>query len=54
MFGASGLFSFANFVGQNSGLTDLIKYSIGVLVGGVFVFVAQLITYKDEDAKNLL
>jgi PTS system beta-glucosides-specific IIC component len=54
LFGGSGLFSFANFISPTSGLTDLIKYTIGVLAGGIFVFVAQLITYKDEDAKNLL
>ena len=53
-FGASGLFSFANFVSASSGMTDLIKYSIGVLVGGIFVFVAQLLTYKEEEADALL
>ena len=53
-FGASGLFSFANFVGASSGLTDLIKYTAGVLIGGAFVFILQLLTYRETDAKNLL
>ena len=52
-FGASGLFSFANFVSASSGMTDLIKYTIGVLVGGIFTFVVQLIIYRDKDAKIL-
>lgn len=53
MFGASGLFSFANFVSPTSGMGDLIKYAIGVAAGGIFTFVVQLIIYKDEDAKIL-
>lgn len=53
MFGASGLFSFANFVSSTSGMTDLIKYAIGVAVGSIFTFVVQLMIYNDEDAKIL-
>ncbi|MGN0983950.1 MAG: PTS transporter subunit EIIC, partial [Gemmiger sp.] len=53
MFGASGLFSFANFVSATSGMTDLVKYAIGVAVGGIFTFVVQMIIYRDEDAKIL-
>lgn len=53
MFGGSALFSFPNFVSATSGTGDLIKYCIGVLVGGIFTFVVQLIMYKDEDAKTL-
>lgn len=54
MFGGSGLFSFPNFVNPAGGLTDLVKYSIACLVACAFTFIAQLIIYKDEDAKNLL
>ena len=54
IFAGSALFSFPNFVNPEGGFEDLIKYCIGVLVGGIFVFVVQLLTYKDEDAKNLL
>lgn len=54
MFGGSGLFSFPNFVSPTSGLTDIIKYSIGVAVGCIFVFVAQLLMYDDSRARKAL
>lgn len=54
MFGGSGLFSFPNFVSPTSGLTDIVKYSIGVAVGCIFVFVAQLVMYDDNRAKQAL
>lgn len=48
-FGGSGLFSFPNFVSATSGMGDMLKYCIGIAVGGAFVFIAQLITYKRTD-----
>lgn len=53
LFGGSGLFSFPNFVPSTGGTEDLIKYAIGVAVGCIFAFVAQLLLYRDEDAKIL-
>ena len=52
MFGGSGIFGFLNYMTTGS-FDDLIKYAIGVAVGGIFVFVAQVLTYSDEDAKIL-
>lgn len=54
LFGGSGLFSFPNFVPSTGGTEDLIKYAIGVAVGCVSVFIAQLALYRDEDAKALM
>ncbi len=54
MFGGSGLFSFPNFVSTTSGTADLIKYCIGVAVGCIFVFVAELIMFDDKKASKLL
>lgn len=54
MFGGSGLFSFPNFMNPAGGVEDLVKYCIGIAAGGLFVFIAQLLTYRDEDAKNLV
>ncbi len=34
-------------------IEDLVKYAIGVAVGCLFAFVAQLLLYRDEDAKIL-
>ena len=54
MFGGSGLFSFPNFMSATSGMTDLVKYSIGVAVGCIFVFVVELMMYNDDKARKLL
>lgn len=53
MFGGSALFSFPNFISASSGLTDVVKYSIAVLISGVLTFVVQLIMYNDKDAEIL-
>lgn len=54
MFGGSALFSFPNFINPTTGaVSDLVKYVIAVLIAGVFTFVAQLVTYRDKDAKIL-
>lgn len=54
VFGGSGLFSFPNFVSITSGTTDLVKYCIGVAVGCIFAFVAQLMIYKDDRMRKIL
>lgn len=53
MFGGSGLFSFPNFVPATGDTTDLVKYAIGVAAGCIAVFIAQLVMYREEDAKTL-
>lgn len=53
LFGGSALFSFPNFVPSTGGTEDLVKYAIGVAVGCIAVFIAQLVLYRDEDAKIL-
>lgn len=54
LFGGSGLFSFANFVPSTGGTEDVIKYAIGLAVGCIAVFIAQLMLYRDEDARVLM
>jgi len=54
MFGGSGLFSFPNFMNPAGGMDDLVKYCIGVAVGCIFAFVAELFMYNDGQAKKLL
>ncbi len=54
MFGGSGLFSFPNFISAASGMTDLVKYCIGVAVGCIFAFVAELVIYNDDQARKLI
>lgn len=53
MFGGSGLFGIFNYAGGGSA-QDIIKYCIGVGVGGLFSIVATLLAYKDEDATKAL
>lgn len=54
MFGGSGLFAFPNFVNPAGGLSDLAKFAVCTLIACAFTFVAQLMIYKDEDAKILI
>lgn len=53
VFGGSGLFAFPGYVNPTGDTSDLVKFAIGIAIGCVFVFVAQLLLYRDEDAKIL-
>lgn len=55
LFGGSALFSFPNFVNPANGdVSDMIKYAVCVAISCAVTFIAQLILYNDNDAKNLL
>lgn len=53
MFGGSGLFGIFNYAG-GGGSQDIIKYCIGIAVGGIFVIAATLMVYNDEEATRIL
>ncbi|MBQ9328240.1 MAG: PTS transporter subunit EIIC [Solobacterium sp.] len=53
MFGGSGLFGIFNYAG-GGGVQDIVKYCIGVGVGGIFAIVATLMAYNDEEASRIL
>ncbi|MBQ1492939.1 MAG: PTS cellobiose transporter subunit IIC, partial [Blautia sp.] len=53
MFGGSGLFGIFNYAG-GGGMQDIVKYCIGVGVGGLFAVVATLVAYDDEEASRIL
>lgn len=53
MFGGSGLFGILNYAG-GGGLQDVIKYCIGVGVGGLFTVVATLLAYREKEATQVL
>ena len=53
MFGGSGLFGIFNYAG-GGGVQDIVKYCIGVGVGGIFTIVATLMVYKDDEATRIL
>ena len=53
MFGGSGLFGIFNYAG-GGGMQDIIKYLIGIAVGGIFAIVATLMVYDDDEATRVL
>ena len=53
LFGGSGLFGIFNYAG-GGGSADIMKYLVGIAVGGIFTIVATLITYNDEEATRIL
>lgn len=53
MFGGSGLFGIFNYAG-GGGVQDIVKYCIGIAVGGIFTIVTTLIAYKDDEATRIL
>lgn len=53
MFGGSGLFGIFNYAG-GGGSQDIIKYCIGIAVGGIFTIVATLMAYNDDEATKAL
>lgn len=54
MFGGSGLFGVFNYVNPAGGMSDVVKYCIGVGIAGVITFIATIILYDDEEAKRVL
>ncbi len=53
MFGGSGLFGIFNYAG-GGGIQDIVKYCVGVAVGGIFSIVATLMVYNDDEASRIL
>lgn len=53
MFGGSGLFGIFNYAGGD-GMQDIIKYCVGVGIGGLFAIIATVIAYNDEEAQRVL
>lgn len=53
VFGGSGLFCFPGYVSPMGDTSDLVKFAIGIGIACVVVFIAQVILYRDEDAKIL-
>ncbi|MBR1829890.1 MAG: PTS transporter subunit EIIC, partial [Atopobiaceae bacterium] len=53
MFGGSGLFGIFNYAG-GGGMQDVIKYCIGVGVGGIFTVIATIMAYNDDEATKVL
>ena len=53
MFGGSGLFGIFNYAG-GGGVQDIVKYCVGVGLGGLFSIVATLMVYNDEEATKVL
>ena len=54
MFGGSGLFGVLNYVNPAGGMSDVVKFCIGVGIAGVITFIATIIMYDDEEAKRVL
>lgn len=53
MFGGSGLFGIFNYAG-GGGVQDMVKYCIGIAVGGLFSIIATLMVYDDKEADRVL
>ncbi len=53
VFGGSGLFCFPGYISPTGDTSDLVKFAIGIGIACVVVFIAQVILYRDEDAKIL-
>ena len=54
MFGGSGLFGILNYVNPAGGLSDVIKYCIGVGIAGIATMIMTIVMYKDEEAKKYI
>lgn len=48
---AGGLFGIFNYAG--GGVQDIVKYCVGIAVGGIFTIVATLMVYKDDKATRI-
>lgn len=53
MWGGSGLFGILNYAG-GGGVQDIVKYCIGVAVGGIFTLIATTVAYNDQEASKAL
>lgn len=54
MFGGSGLFGIFNYVNPAGGMSDVVKYCIGVGVAGIATMIATIVMWNDEEASRCI
>lgn len=54
MFGGSGLFGIFNYVNPAGGMSDVVKYCIGVGIAGIATMIVTIAMYDDEEAKRCI
>ncbi|MDO4326229.1 MAG: PTS transporter subunit EIIC [bacterium] len=54
MFGGSGLFGIFNYVNPNGGMSDVVKYCVGVGIAGICTMIATIAMWNDEEASRCI